>query len=444
MENASGDKQPQESHDVKELARIGDAHPALLFTECLAPRQRHPELRGAIVTAQLSGTFLQQPQSRQLNETPRHIICYRRNLFHVRGTIILHTNRTRPRDSSTGCVQPSEIRATLSATENINGNEIPLIAVPRTAKDTAVSPAAIEIKVRDAHEPYAFSWTRLQFRSATFKGGRRKEKSTEQHFVIHIRFVAGFSDGSSLLLTEKLSAPIIVRGRSPCNFSTSLVNQDNQDEISPGGQPRDLEIEKSSLDEGLNSLDPPLEIIAPVTGAGTPVPTLIGGGTSPSDGFFFNISNPVFGAAGQNIYHGSFLADDFGILDGAITFPNYLDFGDTGACDDSFLSDSPRRSLVRFPQTPAPILTATLHTTMSTLATDNPCSEPEHCGEDQPTGSSMKANKKSFRYEYIPLSVDDRTPPVQAVYQPHGVHHKVSLLRTFQGNNKRYFGELTD
>lgn len=52
--------------------------------------------------------------------------------------------------------------------------------------------------------------------SATANNGRRKE--LQQHFVLHLKVHGTLADNSKVVLTESITSPIVVRGRSPRNF----------------------------------------------------------------------------------------------------------------------------------------------------------------------------------------------------------------------------------
>src|ERR1700761_538337 len=69
-------------YDSKPLA---DTDGLLLFRSTSSSGQNRTNEKGFIVTAQLSGLFFQSSASLGGQDI---LICYRRNLFHVRGTII--------------------------------------------------------------------------------------------------------------------------------------------------------------------------------------------------------------------------------------------------------------------------------------------------------------------------------------------------------------------
>jgi len=66
---------------------------------------------------------------------------------------------------------------------------------------------------------YPIAYRRLQFRIATANNGRRRE--LQQHFTLHLNVVGTLANGTKLNVCETATAPIVVRGRSPRNFSST-------------------------------------------------------------------------------------------------------------------------------------------------------------------------------------------------------------------------------
>jgi hypothetical protein len=68
------------------------------------------------------------------------------------------------------------------------------------------------------HVTFPIAWNRLQFRAVTANNGRRKE--FQQHFVVRLKVVVVVTlfTGVKIPICEVSSAPIIVRGHSPCSF----------------------------------------------------------------------------------------------------------------------------------------------------------------------------------------------------------------------------------
>ena len=173
--------------------------------------------------------------SGELVQSPPELTCYRRNLFQITGSVTL------PRIMQYGSYDRND-RAQIvgqelqiSATESVEGSPVKIISVPwktpATATGTAPTPeekvekepSAFPLNQSGTHDMdpdysvYPFAWKRLQFRVATANNGRRRE--LQQHFTIKLSVVATLSSGSKVTLCEALSGPIIVRGRSPRNFS---------------------------------------------------------------------------------------------------------------------------------------------------------------------------------------------------------------------------------
>ncbi|KAL7916883.1 hypothetical protein GGI35DRAFT_474137 [Trichoderma velutinum] len=405
----------------QELSRMEDAHQALQFVDSQPSSNHAPSLDPVIVAAQLSGTFLQGPPTAQGRDG--HILCYRRNLFHVRGTII-------PKQSFSNS-QYVQIRATLTSTESIKGDDVSLITVPKTKRDDTYSPPPSDIKVNlrgDSTGPTSFSWPRLQFRSATAKGGRRKEKGPEQHFILRICIFALSRDGSEVLLSEKLSTPIVVRGRSPSNFPTVMKASGDNRKQSNAVPP----LSSSNVDEGTLLSALPLGYSETETVTSTLKLTRDDLAYT-NDGLFFDIGTLGSGNNSRDIESSEFLNEDFYFPEDLITLspnlnldgPEFLNL----ALPDRFPHDCEDSTELSQPP-------------VSHVATEHHGQEIRADG--QRVQPSLETTKKSFSYKYVPLDLNDRAPPVQAVYQPHGVHHKVTLPKTMQGNNKRYFGEFSD
>jgi hypothetical protein len=376
---------------------MDDAHQALQFVDSQPSSNHAPSLDPVIVAAQLSGTFLQGPQTAQGRDG--HIFCYRRNLFHVRGTLI-------PKQSFSNA-QYVQIRATLTSTESIKGDDVSLITVPKTNRDDTNSPGPapppsdIKVNLRgDSTGPISFSWPRLQFRSATAKGGRRKEKGPEQHFILRICVFALSKDGSEVLLSEKLSTPIVVRGRSPSNFPTAMkASGDNRKQPNAIPPPS-----SSNVDEGTLLSALPLGYSKMETVTSTPNLTRHDLAYT-NDGLFFDIGTLGSGDNSRDIESSDFLNEDFYFPEDLITLspnlnldgPEYLNL----ALPDRFPHD--REDSTEFSQPPASHVVAEHH-------------GQEIRAEAQRVQPSLETTKKSFSYKYVPLDLNDRTPPVQAVY----------------------------
>ena len=171
--------------------------------------------------------------SGELIQSPPELTCYRRNLFQITGNVTLpRTMQCASFDRGERLPIVSQ-ELTISATESVEGSPVKIISVPWKTPTTGTAPTpedkvekeptSFPLDQSGTHDMdpdysfYPFAWKRLQFRVATANNGRRRE--LQQHFTIKLSVVATLTSGSKITLCEALSGPIIVRGRSPRNFS---------------------------------------------------------------------------------------------------------------------------------------------------------------------------------------------------------------------------------
>lgn len=183
------------------------------------------------LSAHLSGKFLQAIQP---TGCPTAIICYRRNLFSVTGSITMPKNlRYIWFNGEYMPIESTELM--ISAAETLESAPIKLVSVPfkgaqaASSKDTKgdVEPNAQSLisfdnlSIGPDYVTLPIEWKRLQFRVSTANNGRRKE--LQQHFVLNLKVIATLSRGRRVSIFETSSEPIIVRGRSPRNFAPKSV-----------------------------------------------------------------------------------------------------------------------------------------------------------------------------------------------------------------------------
>lgn len=186
-------------------------------------------------SAQLHGMFFLAESlwsgSGDLLCAPRELTCYRRNLFSISGQVQLPRSLRYILTDQGEQIPIVAQELELSATESVENNPVKIISVPwKTPAGTGPSPdekperepspvpldllTGAEVDPELATIPV--TWKRLQFRIATANNGRRKE--LQQHFTIKLRVMATLSTGQRTSVSEVVSGPIIVRGRSPRNF----------------------------------------------------------------------------------------------------------------------------------------------------------------------------------------------------------------------------------
>ena len=176
---------------------------------------------------------------------PMELTCYRRNLWQCSGQITLPRGALTVVDGQARQLQISELSASISAVESIDGKSTEIISIPWKSSTTQV--AAEDAKVTTAPPNIALdlgsgqeldanrislpiSWKRLQFKHATANNGRRK--GLQQHYVVQISLLGKTKAGEVVNIAEIQSGPVIVRGRSPRNF------QDSRKDMPLGGEKR--------------------------------------------------------------------------------------------------------------------------------------------------------------------------------------------------------------
>ena len=189
------------------------------------------------LTAQLHGMFFLAESSRTSSgdgmSPPIELTCYRRNLFQITGCITLPQMMRYVLTEHGEPISIASQELCVSASESVEGNPIKIISVPwktpangQTSvpeEKTEKEPTSIVLQrpadqySEDDYVKIPIEWKRLQFRVATANNGRRKE--LQQHFIIKLAVVVTLATGEKLTVCDTLSGPIIVRGRSPRNFS---------------------------------------------------------------------------------------------------------------------------------------------------------------------------------------------------------------------------------
>ncbi|EXA28487.1 hypothetical protein FOVG_19913 [Fusarium oxysporum f. sp. pisi HDV247] len=188
------------------------------------------------LSAQLHGMFfLSEMPARTSDGSLRQpeLLCYRRNLFQISGTLVTPRGQLSVITESGETVAVNNMVVAISATGSVDGNPVRLIVIPwktpppnspETNQNPNQEPQSLPlIPFQDdgaesdgEYTVYPISWHRLQFRIATANNGRRKE--LQQHFVLHLKVIGTLANGTKAVLTESATAPIVVRGRSPRNF----------------------------------------------------------------------------------------------------------------------------------------------------------------------------------------------------------------------------------
>jgi hypothetical protein len=197
---------------------------------------QHGRVQSLELSAQLHGMFFLSEMPATPNESASQqpeLTCYRRNLFQISGSLVTPRGSLSVVNESGESVPVNTMEVTISAIESVDGNPVRLIVIPwktppPNTADVAQTPdqeppslplIPFQDDGSEADGDYAIypiGWRRLQFRIATANNGRRKE--LQQHFVLHLKVHGTLADGTKVVMAESITAPIVVRGRSPRNF----------------------------------------------------------------------------------------------------------------------------------------------------------------------------------------------------------------------------------
>jgi hypothetical protein len=403
------------------------------------------------ISAQLHGMFFlaESPWAAagDAASPPSELTCYRRNLFQITGTITLPRSLQFILTEQGDQIPIIGQELTISATESLEGNSVKIISVPW--KTPASSTAVVEDKTEKEPPSYPLdlsngqdmdseyvnfpiAWKRLQFRIATANNGRRKE--LQQHFVVRLKVVATLTNGAKIPICEVHSGAIIVRGRSPRNFSSR-----KDFPISGGSTTRKsshMPAQPTRTSTGESGHNNHVVQSEKTTPASKPPPDAL------QLPFQFD----------QDFAISPDFLNDWKIPTGAMT------------------AIPPDPSLQMPPLTPyaqsTPEISRNSHPPRSSMApvtlslTDEEPKKEESPSEGNKKHTKMTpARPPSFSlnlisspdesadllYEYFPLGLDDWMPPVDAVYRPHVVHHTNlppdPKALAVKNKSKRYFSD---
>lgn len=369
------------------------------------------------IALNLSGLFFGSNVRRNTNTSP--LVCYRRNMFQVEGTISMPNQLYRI--SSGVRKQIVALRVTLEGRESWNGEKVKLVKIPGKPKNqtqTSVShsesaPAPLEIDLKNSAPPlsgtriFRIFWPRLQFRTATSKHGRRKDKSLDQYFKLTVHVEAILEDGTSIKLYASSTAPIIVRGRSPQNFNSPKPPSQTVPEIQYAENPNSGASQDNvvSISEA-ESCDRDATTSGPSNEASnkSPFQDTVNAETSFLDDR--QDWDNLLSMHNLDEYLASNFSFDFANnTDLTNYWPEWTQPLDFDTPEYTHLIDHSDIRSVHLSSTADSHLNLTRPLTASTPALE------------VPTRVTNKPNiKHSGRYEYIPLDLEDRTPPVQAIY----------------------------
>lgn len=446
----TGTTDTQDVQDAKEIA-IEMGHKFLKFTP--------PELEFMLLdynfrqatlglNADLLGLFFTDKSAWAKQTEGAELMCYRRNIFQVSGSVLLPRTLRYIVTEQTKQIPILSQELTISATESAEGSPCKIICVPWKTPPNGNSslddraekePSSVSLDLSNAPEgdpsmaSFPFHWKRLQFRSATANNGRRKE--LQQHFVIHLKVVATLATGGKVMICHVKSNPIVVRGRSPRNFQSRkdiLLTGDGAHAKKPTtttGRPRvpsqaDTDHARKASRNSITMMprnEPPA--MASFDPSEFQMPALFQG----------SFQQGAMTAIPPN-HH---LAE---LKEYPVSSPDLArQPSKTPAAVPEKLSLTDHEE----PKQPCMSPPKNIHAAKR-AAVAPPARTPSSFALQ--VGSSPDESA-DLLYEYFPLSLDDWQPPVDAVYRPHVVHHINPLPenkardRLSRLKNKRYFSE---
>ncbi|EWC46197.1 hypothetical protein DRE_04575 [Drechslerella stenobrocha 248] len=449
--------------------------------------------------------------------TPKELTCYRRNLFQVSGSILLpnvHSviigdgdNEVSLENLASGQRRMIQsLEATISGIENVEHSPVKIITVPW--KNAATAPASQPTQppppVNDDYPPTAnntgralekepapllfnyppayyanpagippddddgdafkwqLNWKRLQFRSATANNGRRKD--LQQHFMVKLSVYATlFSEDmqptpneklDKVLLCEAFSNAIIVRGRSPRNFSSrndipltgsAIVSSRHTHSNNMNAQMMSSAAKKARHMSASSADDEKPDLIYPPDFA-----------SQYSSDYLLDQSNPLQQMQNDLNFASDIYGSQVNWMDPSSSIPllqsqpqlMQQQFFEPGASYSS-MADPTGGSRVNLTglmygdeYTPT---TQSIYSGHTPPVTTMEASMPPPSITHRATASkfsSAQSPSMDLLYEYFPIGIDDFLPPVEVVYRPHNAHHQTQLPPSKTSTrSKRLFSE---
>ncbi|KAH8696740.1 hypothetical protein BGW36DRAFT_381550 [Talaromyces proteolyticus] len=383
------------------------------------------------INSQLRGRFSQPDKiTGAEHRDVLELIFYRRNKFKVVGTVFIPAGVAGVRAIHTGSsLQITSLHAELDATESLEGSDVRVLQLLPKDKTIQIpgrgagdSLCKVDLAYRGPtteQTTVPVAWEKLQFRHAT-----AKKRGTWQYFYLRVRVTAQLEDGSSQTLCQARSAAITVRGRSPQSFP------DTNKSMSRPAKQVTTAMPKSGNDDSNVETDANL-------------------------GFQIDCSIP----ASDNLFFYDF--SDLGIWNENLQWhdesndgenQNYSGIGVSSPVSDnhngneSLLIPSIETSLLpSIPDLesifnlPNPLSGMSMDSMQlfQNMNTSDSAGIKSHNATDD--GISDEEERSTYSYEYIPLSINDWTVPVDAVYRPHGVHAQKVPSTGQSVTKKRYF-----
>ncbi|KAK6521392.1 hypothetical protein TWF506_001612 [Arthrobotrys conoides] len=303
---------------------------------------------------------------------------------------------------------------------------------------------------------WQMNWKRLQFRSATANNGRRKD--LQQHFLVKVSVYANLvtedlqgvptDKVERVLLCEAFSGAIIVRGRSPRNFSSrndipltgSAIVSSRHSHNNANAQITSAAKKARHMSSGSQEEETQSDMIYTPDFAGqyADYPILEQSFQIPNDMNFDYAAPTGWMDASSSL---SMLQSPTGMMQqqqqNAIFDPNgsYTNLSDPSGSRVNL-------SGMMYSDEFSPAATQTMFSQSMPATTMGAMAPPSLSHRLPRPTNSMESPSMDLLYEYFPIGVDDYMPPVEVVYRPHNAHHLTQAPPSkSSGRSKRLFSE---
>ncbi|KAK6528906.1 hypothetical protein TWF694_004135 [Orbilia ellipsospora] len=371
------------------------------------------------------------------------------------GTLAAHQNVTQSQPTGAGDDYPPTANATGRPVEK---EPAPLLFNYPPAY--YLNPNGIPPEEIDANNfKWQMNWKRLQFRSATANNGRRKD--LQQHFMVKLSIyatlipeggVAAPTDKlERVLLCEAFSNSIIVRGRSPRNFSSrndipltgsAMVSSRHMHNNNANAQNMASAAKKARhMSTGSNEEEskPDMMYSQEIASQYSSTDYLLEQqGSLPQMPNEMNFPTEIYAQQG-----GWVNPQEMAILNEHFFGPNEA-YANLTSSNASRVNISglmyPNGYPAQQPQTIYNQLPPV--TTMGSSMPPPSITRGPHPNIQQPRAVNEGSPSMDLLYEYFPIGVDDYMPPVEVVYRPHNAHHQTQLPpNKTSTRSKRLFSE---
>ncbi|KAI8355462.1 hypothetical protein B0O80DRAFT_43527 [Mortierella sp. GBAus27b] len=158
--------------------------------------------------------------------------CYRRNYFQISASFSIQGHDASV-DPETPCLlerngelsQVNQFLICIGAQIQHGEKTIDLVQhTPKRDKGPQITPRPVPVRAggdlsmySTGSSPNVVTFERVQFKTATANNGKRR--AAQQYYQVHVDLFAELDSGELVLVANSLSAPLVVRGRSPGHYA---------------------------------------------------------------------------------------------------------------------------------------------------------------------------------------------------------------------------------